>query len=73
MFKPLLMHQIVKFRQLLQTYNCDLTPKDLDSQDAILRQVWIGDLRKVICIPANSVKVVEGKTSKKAQQLSLHD
>ena len=49
--------------------NCNLIPKDLDSQDAILGQVWIGDPRKVICIPANSVKVVEGKTSKKARRL----
>ena len=47
--------------------NCNLIPKDLDPQDTILGQVWIGDPCKVICIPANSVKVVEGKTSKKAQ------
>ena len=50
--------------------NCNLITKDLDSQDAILGQVWIGDPHKVICIPANSVKVIEGKTSKKARRLS---
>ena len=32
--------------------------------------MWIGNPRKVICIPANSVKVVEGQTSAKARQLS---
>ena len=50
--------------------NCNLTPKDLEPQDTILGQVWIGDPRKVICIPANLVKVMEGKTSKKAKRLS---
>ena len=50
--------------------NCNSIPKDLEPQDTILGQVWIGDPRKVICIPANLVKVVEGKTSKKARRLS---
>ena len=44
--------------------------EDLNPPDAILGQVWIGNPRKVICIPANSVKVVEGQTSAKAWQLS---
>ena len=75
MFKLILMHQIVfnrlmKFRSTTSNINCNLIPKDLDSQDATLGQVWIGDPRKAICIPANSVKVVEGKTSKKARRLS---
>ena len=63
-------HQINKIQTTTSNVNCNLIPKDLDSQDAILGQVWIGDPRKVICIPANSVKVVEVKTSKKARRLS---
>ena len=47
--------------------NFHSTVEDLSSLDATLGQVWIGDPRKVICIPANSVKVVEGKTSRKAR------
>ena len=50
--------------------NFHSTEEDLNSPDATLGQVWIGDPRKVICIPANSVKVVEGKTSRKARWLS---
>ena len=60
-------HQINEIQATTSNVNCNLTPKDLDSQDAILGQVWIGDPRKVICIPANWVKVIEGKTSKKAR------
>ena len=41
--------------------------EDLSPPDAILGQVWIGNPHRVICIPANSVKVVEGQTSAKAQ------
>ena len=44
--------------------------EDFSPKDAILGQVWIGNPCKVICIPANSVKVVEGETSSKACQLS---
>ena len=44
--------------------------EDLSPLDATLGQVWIGNPCKVICIPANSVKVVEGKTSRKARRLS---
>ena len=46
------------------------TIEDLSSLDATLGQVWVGNPRKVICIPANSVKVIEGKTSRKARRLS---
>ena len=53
--------------------NCNSIPEDLSSLDATLRQVWIGDPRKVICIPANSVKVVEGKTSKEGPTTFLYD
>ena len=62
--------QINEIQATTSNINCNLIPKDLDSQDATLGQVWIGDPRKVICIPANSVKVIEGKTSKKARRLS---
>ena len=50
--------------------NCNSIPEDLSPPDATLKQVWIGNPLKVICIPANSVKVVEGKTSSKARWLS---
>ena len=40
--------------------------EDLSPLDAILGQVWIGSPYRNICIPANSVKVVQGKTSKLA-------
>ena len=46
--------------------NFHSTIEDLSSPDATLGQVWVGSPHKVICIPANSVKVVEGKTSRKA-------
>ena len=32
--------------------------------DNILGQVWVGVHNKPICIPANSVKIVQGKTNK---------
>ena len=35
--------------------------------EAVLGQVWVGSPYKAICIPANSVKVVQGKTSKIAR------
>ena len=38
--------------------------------ETVLGQVWVGSLYKAICILANSVKVVKGKTSKIARQLS---
>ena len=38
----------------------DLSP----GSEAVLGQVWVGSPYKAICIPANSVKVVKGKTSK---------
>ena len=44
--------------------------EDLSPLDATLGQVWVGSPRQVICIPANSVKVVQGRTSKKARRLS---
>ena len=34
--------------------------------DAILGQVWVGNPHQNICIPANSVKVIQGKTSRTA-------
>ena len=59
-----------KIQATTSNINCNSVPKDLDPQDTILGQVWIGDPRKVICIPANLVKVIEGKTSKEARRLS---
>ena len=41
--------------------------EDLSPLDAILGQVWVGSPYWNICIPANLVKVVQGKTSKTAQ------
>ena len=41
----------------------------LDS-DNILGQVWVGVENKPICIPANSVKIVQGKTNKITRQLT---
>ena len=50
--------------------NFQSTPEDLSPLDATLGQVWVGSPHQVICIPANSVKVVQGRTSRKAQRLS---
>ena len=42
--------------------------EDFSPLDAILGQVcWVGSPYQNICIPVNSVKVVQGKTSKLAQ------
>ena len=50
--------------------NFHSTQEDLSPSDAILGQVWVGSPHQNICIPANSVKVIQGKTSRTAQQLS---
>ena len=50
--------------------NFDTIPEDLSPPDVTLGQVWVANPYQVICIPANSVKVVQGRTSRKAQQLS---
>ena len=44
----------------------DLSP----GSEAVLGQVWVGSPYQTICIPGNSVKVVQGKTSKIARRLS---
>ena len=36
----------------------------------MLGQVWVGNTHEAICIPANSMKVLKGKTSKITQHLS---
>ena len=46
--------------------NFHSSQEDLSPSDAILGQVWVGIPYQNICIPANSVKVVQGKTSKLA-------
>ena len=50
--------------------NFHTIPEDLSPPDATLGQVWVGNPCQVICIPANSVKVIEGRTSRKARRLS---
>ena len=49
--------------------NFHSTQEDLSPSDVILSQVWVGNPYWDICIPANSVKVVQGKTSR----TFLHD
>ena len=49
----------MKFRLPLLILIVIQFPEDLSSQDAILGKVWIGDPHNIICIPANSVKVIE--------------
>ena len=45
--------------------------KDLDlDSDTTLGQVWVGDSHEPICIPANSAKVVSGKTNKITKHLT---
>ena len=39
-------------------------------QESVLGQVWVGNTCQAICIPANSMKVVQGRTNKITQQLS---
>ena len=51
--------------------NFHTTQEDLSpGSEAILGQVWVSSPYQNICIPANSVKVVQGKTSKIARRLS---
>ena len=38
--------------------------------DNILGQVWVGITHEPICIPANSVKVIQGKTDKITRHLT---
>ena len=38
--------------------------------DAVLSQVWVGSTHEAICIPANSMKVLQGKTNKITWRLS---
>ena len=47
--------------------NFHSTPEDLSPSDATLGQVWVGSPHQNICIPANSVKVIQGKTSRSAR------
>ena len=46
--------------------NFHSSQEDLSPSDAILGQVWVGSPHQSICIPANSVKVLKGKTSRTA-------
>ena len=48
--------------------NFEVNREDLSpGSETVLCQVWVGNLYKAICILANSVKVVKGKTSKIAR------
>ena len=38
--------------------------------DAVLGQVWVGNTREAICIPANCMKVLQGRMNKITQRLS---
>ena len=40
------------------------------SQESVLGQVWVGNAQQAICILANSMKVVQGRTNKITRQLS---
>ena len=40
------------------------------SQESVLGQVWVGNAQQAICIPANSMKVVQGRTNKITRWLS---
>ena len=40
------------------------------SQESVLSQVWVGNPQQAICIPANSMKVVQGRTDRITRQLS---
>ena len=40
------------------------------SQKSVLSQVWVGNPQQAICIPANSMKVVQGRTNKITRRLS---
>ena len=45
--------------------NFEIKKEDLSpGSETVLGQVWVGSPYKAICIPANSVKVLKGKTSK---------
>ena len=39
-------------------------------QESVLGQVWVGNTCQAICILANSVKVMQGRTNKITRQLS---
>ena len=40
------------------------------SQESVLSQVWVGNPQQAICIPANSMKVVQGRTNRITRWLS---
>ena len=40
------------------------------SQESVLSQVWVGNPQQAICIPANSMKVVQGRTDRITRRLS---
>ena len=40
------------------------------SQESVLGQVWVGNPQQAICILANSMKAVQGRTNRITQRLS---
>ena len=40
------------------------------SQESALSQVWVGNPQQAICIPANSMKVAQGRTNRITRRLS---
>ena len=42
----------------------DVRENPSSSSDAVLGQVWVGSTHEAICIPANCMKVLQGRTSK---------
>ena len=55
----------------INTSRINLEVKETDpGQESVLGQVWVGNTCQAICIPANSMKVMQGRTNKITQQLS---
>ena len=48
----------------------DVRENPSSSSDAVLGQVWVGSTCEAICIPANCMKVLQGRTIKMTQRLS---
>ena len=55
----------------INTLRISLEVKERDpSQESVLGQVWVGNTCQAICIPANFMKVMQGRTNKIIQWLS---
>ena len=56
--------QVLQYQSLLQKLILKLKKGLSPGSERVLGQVWVGSQYEAICILANSVKVVKGKTSK---------